>query len=61
MFEESSWIDAVHLCSDARGYWWSAITEVDVFNAESCESLVSHLDLFDWWTSLSTVACSVRV
>jgi hypothetical protein len=35
MFEVSSWIDAVHSNSDARGYWWSATAEVEVFNAES--------------------------
>jgi hypothetical protein len=26
MFEDSSWIDAVHSCSDPRGYWWSAFS-----------------------------------
>jgi hypothetical protein len=40
MFEDSSWIDAVHSCSYAGGYWWSATADAEVFNAES---LVSYL------------------
>jgi hypothetical protein len=35
IFGDSSWINAVHSCSDDRGYWWSATAEVEVFNAES--------------------------
>jgi hypothetical protein len=34
MFEDSSWIDAVHSCSDTGGYWWSATAEIEVFDAE---------------------------
>jgi hypothetical protein len=54
MFEDSSWINAVHSCSGARDNWWSAAAEVKVFNVKS---QVSHFGLFNWWTSLLTVAC----
>jgi hypothetical protein len=39
MFEDSTWIDAVHSCSHARGYRWNATAEVEDFSAES---YVSH-------------------
>jgi hypothetical protein len=41
MFEDSSWIDAVRSCLDAKGYWWSATAEVEVFDAESYKYLIS--------------------
>jgi hypothetical protein len=41
MIEDSSWIDAVHSCSDARGYLWRSAVEVEVFDAESYISISS--------------------